>query len=302
MNSYSGFRITPYVYMAPALAVLGVFFFGSFAQVIMYSLGTFNPFEQSYTFQGFGNYGILFHDHRFWSCLLNSFAYLLVTPALIVVSLSCALVIDGKIKGSGALRLLYFLPVVTPTIVAAIGWRILFNEESGLLTTIATPVIGLLNSILPPEQALDTPGWLTQRPWTLVTPMVVTLWKGFGFYMMIFLAGLLNVPKELKEAAALDGAGRWATFREVTLPAIWPIMTLVIVISSISALKVFDELFVTVRGVPIDHQTVVPFVYEVAFGEGSFGLASAAGVVLFVILLIFSLINLRLTAGREQRS
>jgi putative chitobiose transport system permease protein len=289
--------LKPYVYLAPAILILGVFFFGSFAQVIRYSLGTFNPFEQSYEFEGFKNYLILFQDDRFWSCLLNSFLYLLVTPALIVVSLACALVIDGKIKGSNLLRLLFFLPVVTPTIVAAVGWRILFNEESGLLTAAAGPVVGLLNAVLAPSQAFTTPAWLTERPWTLITPMVVTLWKGFGFYMMIFLAGLLNVSRELKEAAAIDGAGRWGSFRAVTLPAIWPVMTLVIVISSISALKVFDELFVTVRGVPIEHQTVVPYVYEIAFGEGSFGVASAAGVVLFAVLLIFSLINLRITGG-----
>ena len=289
--------LKPYVYLAPAILILGVFFFGSFAQVIRYSLGTFNPFEQSYEFEGLKNYLILFQDDRFWSCLLNSFLYLLVTPALIAVSLACALVIDGKIKGSNLLRLLFFLPVVTPTIVAAVGWRILFNEESGLLTAAAGPVVGLLNAVLAPSQAFTTPAWLTERPWTLITPMVVTLWKGFGFYMMIFLAGLLNVSRELKEAAAIDGAGRWGSFRAVTLPAIWPVMTLVIVISSISALKVFDELFVTVRGVPIEHQTVVPYVYEIAFGEGSFGVASAAGVVLFAVLLVFSLINLRMTGG-----
>lgn len=289
--------LKPYVYLAPAILVLGVFFFGSFAQVIRYSLGTFNPFEQSYEFEGLKNYLILFQDDRFWSCLLNSFLYLLVTPALIAVSLACALVIDGKIKGSNLLRLLFFLPVVTPTIVAAVGWRILFNEESGLLTAAAGPVVGLLNAVFAPSQAFTTPAWLTERPWTLITPMVVTLWKGFGFYMMIFLAGLLNVSRELKEAAAIDGAGRWGSFRAVTLPAIWPVMTLVIVISSISALKVFDELFVTVRGVPIEHQTVVPYVYEIAFGEGSFGVASAAGVVLFAVLLVFSLINLRMTGG-----
>lgn len=289
--------LKPYVYLAPAILILGVFFFGSFAQVIRYSLGTFNPFEQSYEFEGLKNYLILFQDDRFWSCLLNSFLYLLVTPALIAVSLACALVIDGKIKGSNLLRLLFFLPVVTPTIVAAVGWRILFNEESGLLTAAAGPVVGLLNAVFAPSQAFTTPAWLTERPWTLITPMVVTLWKGFGFYMMIFLAGLLNVSRELKEAAAIDGAGRWGSFRAVTLPAIWPVMTLVIVISSISALKVFDELFVTVRGVPIEHQTVVPYVYEIAFGEGSFGVASAAGVVLFAVLLVFSLINLRMTGG-----
>ncbi len=289
--------ITPYVYLAPAIAVLGVFFFGSFGYVIAYSLGTFNPFDQSYEFTGLGNYVRLAQDGRFWMCLGNSFLYLLVTPALVVVSLACALVIDARIRGAGALRLLFFLPVVTPTIVAAVGWRILFNEESGLLTTASAPVVAMLNSILQPAEPLEPPHWLTERPWTLISPMTVTLWKGFGFYMMIFLAALLNVPSDLKEAAALDGAGRWGSFLHVTLPAIWPTMTLVIIISSISALKVFDEIFVTVRGVPIDHQTAVPYVYEVAFNEGSFGVASAAGVVLFAVLLLFSIVNLKLTRG-----
>jgi putative chitobiose transport system permease protein len=289
--------ITPYLYLAPALLVLGVFFFGSFAYVVLYSLGTFNPFDQSFTFTGLDNYARLASDERFWRCIANSFLYLLVTPALIAVSLACALVIDAQIRGASTLRLLFFLPVVTPTIVAAVGWRILFHEESGLLTEAATPVVGALNAVAGDPDAFGPPRWLTERPWTLVSPMVVTLWKGFGFYMMIFLAALLNVPRDLREAAALDGAGRWGSFLHVTLPAIWPTMTLVIVISSISALKVFDEIFVTVRGVPVDHQTGVPFVYEVAFNEGAFGIASAAGVVLFAILLVFSAINLRLTGG-----
>lgn len=284
-----------YAYLAPALLVLGVFFFASFWQVIVYSLGTFNPFEGTYRFEGLSNYARLFHDGRFWSALGNSFAYLLVTPALVALSLACALVIDARVRGAGLLRLVYFLPVVTPTIVAAVAWRMLFNEESGLLTAAAGPVVSAVNAAL--GTSLTTPAWLTERPWTLLAPMVVTLWKGFGFYMMIFLAALLNVPKELKEAASLDGAGALGTFVHVTLPAIWPVMTLVIIVSSISALKVFDELFVTVRGVPLEQQTVVPYVYEVAFGEGGFGVASAAGVVLFAVLLVFSAVNLRATGG-----
>ncbi len=290
---------SPYLYLAPTLAVLGVFFFGSFAYVILYSLGTFNPFDQSYTFTGLDNYARLAADERFWMCLANSFLYLLVTPALIVVSLACAMVIDAQIRGASLLRLLFFLPVVTPTIVAAVGWRILFNEETGLLTEAAEPVVAALNAIAGDPHAFSTPRWLTERPWTLVSPMVVTLWKGFGFYMMIFLAALLNVPSDLREAAALDGAGRWGSFLHVTLPSIWPTMTLVVIISSISALKVFDEIFVTVRGVPVDHQTGVPYVYEVAFNEGAFGVASAAGVVLFAVLLVFSMINLRVTGGNR---
>lgn len=293
--------MTPYVYLAPALAVLGVFFVGSFAQVIVYSFGSFNPFEQSFRFTGLANYERLFADERFWWCLGNSFLYLLVTPVLIALSLSCAMVIDSGIRGRSALRVLFFLPVVTPTIVAAIGWRLLFEEESGLLTSAVEPIVAVLGSIGGSmgggSEELGTPRWLTERPWTLIVPMVVTTWKGFGFYMMIFLAGLLNVPREQREAVALDGAGRWGAFVHVVLPAIWPIMTLVVIISSISALKVFDELFVTIRGAPVSHQTAVPYIYETAFGEGSFGLASAAGVVLFVVLLVFSVINLRITGG-----
>ena len=221
-----------------------------------------------------------------------------MTPALVALSLACALIIDAKVRGAGLLRLVYFFPVVTPTIVAAIGWRILFNEESGLLTAAAEPVVAGLN-VVTQEATFSTPRWLTEKPWTLVAPMLVTLWKGFGFYMMIFLAGLLNVPGELREAAALDGAGPFGRLMHVTLPSIWPLMTLVVIISSISALKVFDELFVTVRGVPIDHQTAVPYVYHTAFVEGSFGVSSAAAVALFVVLLVFSLINLKATGGAK---
>ena len=116
--------------------------------------------------------------------------------------------------------------------------------------------------------------------------------------MMIFLAGLMAVPRELEEAAGIDGAGRWGIFRHVTLPSLRPVLVLVFVISSIGALKVFDELWIVARGAPPESQTVVPLIYETAFDGGSFGAACATGVVLFVVLLAFSLVNLRL--GREE--
>ena len=178
--------------------------------------------------------------------------------------------------------------MVTPTIVAAVAWRLLLNEDSGLL-----------NAAL---RAIGLPGiaWLSSFPWTMASAMLVTLWKGFGFYMMVFIAGLLAVPRDIEEAAAIDGAGRLATFRHVTLPALWPVMTMVLVISSISALKVFDELFVTVRGAPVEHQTAVPLVYDTAFERGDYGQACAIGIALFVVILLFSMINLRLTTPRQD--
>lgn len=273
--------LTPYAFLAPAIAVLGVFFLYSAAQVVYYSFTRYTAFAGP-DWIGLENYSRVLASERFWRCLLNSAIYLLVTPTLIVLSLLAAMTVDAGLRGGHWLRLVFFLPVVTPTIVAAFGWRIVLSEDDGLLNAaLASVGLGKIH-------------WLTQWPWTLISGMLVTLWKGFGFYMMVFLAALVAVPRELKEAASLDGANRWQVFRTVTLPAIMPAVGLVSVVSSISALKVFDELYVTVKGVSVTHQTVVPLIYRIAFEEGNYGLASAVGLVLFVIILAFSVVNLRL--------
>lgn len=280
--------LTPWLFLGPTLLVLGVFFFGSFLEVVRYSFTSYSAFSPP-EWVGLDNYARLLADDRFWICLGNSFVYLLVTPVLVVLSLSCAMVVDAGVRGAGAWRLLFFLPVVTPTIVAAVAWRIVLHEENGLLNALLTSV------------GFDAVHWLTERPFSLVSAMLVTLWKGFGFYMMIFLAALLTVPRELKEAMALDGGGRWLTFRHIVLPAIWPVMTLVLIISAVSALKVFDELFVTISGAPIEHKTIVPLVYQTAFEESAFGAASAVGVLAFVVILAFSMVNLYATSRLGAR-
>ena len=274
--------LTPYLFLMPSAAVLGMFLLGGAIQVIFYSFTRYTAFSGP-EFVGLDNYARTLSSERFWRCLVNSIAYLTVTPVLICISLIAALAVDARLRGMGWLRLALFLPVITPTLVASIAWRQLLNDDDGLIN--AT----LKNLGMRPI------GWLTEYPWTLVSAMLVTLWKGFGFYMMVFLAALTAVPTELKEAAAVDGAGRWSTFRVVVLPALRPAIALVAVVSSISALKVFEELYVTVRGAPITQQTVVPLIYRIAFEEGNYGLASAVGMVLFLVILGFSLINLKLS-------
>jgi putative chitobiose transport system permease protein len=279
-------RLTPYAFLSPAAAVLGVFFLGAVVQVVYYSFTRYTAFRGP-EFVGLENYQRLLVSQRFWMCLGNSALYLLVTPAIIGASLGAALVVDSLGRHGRWLRLLLFLPVVTPTVVAGLAWRLLLNEESGLLNT-ALEAMGF-----------EKIAWLSQHPWTLVSAMLVTLWKGFGFYMMVFLAGLLAVPKELEEAASLDGAGRWGLFRTVTLPALVPSIILVFIVSSISALKVFDELFVLAKGTPVTQQTAVPLLYRIAFEEGDYGLACALGLAIFLFILSFSLVNLRLTTREE---
>lgn len=285
---------TPWAFMSPALVVLGTFVIFAFAQVVYLSLHRVDLFASdasllsSTEFVGFENYQRVLGGSRFWWCLLNSAIYLLVTPAIMVVSLGAALAVAGSKPGMRPMRVLLFLPVVTPTIVASLAWRELFRENGGMINSALT-VVGL-----------DPVPWLTSWPWALVTAMTVTLWKGFGYYMMIFVAGLMAVPKELEEASSIDGCGKLGTFFNVTLPSIRPVLALVAVISSISAIKVFDEIFVTVRGIPTTSKTVVPLLFDVAFEDGSFGAACAIGVCLFLILLGFSIVNLRLSQGRES--
>ncbi|QOJ01461.1 MAG: sugar ABC transporter permease [Phycisphaeraceae bacterium] len=280
-------RLAPLAFLAPAVVVLGVFFAWGFARVAWYSLTDTSAFSGG-DFVGADNYRRLLTTGLFVACLINSVAYLAVTPLIAGVALVAAMCVASEVKGSRWLRAVFFLPVVTPTIVAALAWRALYDENDGLLNT-ALEWFGL-----------GPVGWLSERPWTLISAMLVTLWKGFGFYMLVLLGALLAVPREQREAAALDGASRWGVFRHVVLPSIRPALVLVMVVSAISALKVFDEVFVTIRGAPLEHQTVVPLVYELAFEQGRFGLASAAGCVLFVVVLGLSLLNLWLGRGDGQ--
>ena len=286
--------LTPWLFMLPALLILGVFVVWAFAQVVYLSFTRVDLFAggglmANAEWVGLENYRRVLGGGRFWWALLNGFVYLLVTPAVMAVALAAALTVERAWRpASGPLRALLFLPVVTPTVVAAVAWRALFTEEDGLLNA-------GLNAV-----GIESAPWLSGWPWVLIAAMTVTLWKGFGYYMMIFLAGLLGVPRELEEAAGIDGAGRLRVFWHVTLPSLRPVVVLVALISSISALKVFDELFVVAgAGVPAESQTVVPLVYQTAFEDGSFGAACATGVALFLVLLAFSVVNLRL-AGDDR--
>jgi putative chitobiose transport system permease protein len=283
--------MTPYLFVAPAFAVLAVFVLWAFAQVVLLSFMSVSLFGEggslwgNATFVGLENYRAALGSERFWWCLANSFFYLLVTPAIMVVSLAAALTVTSGLRGISWVRVLLFLPVVTPTIVAAVAWRVLFRDD------------GVINGALS-WVGVGGVGWTSSYPWVLVTAMTVTLFKGFGYYMMIFVAALLAVPRELEEAAEIDGAGRWGVFRHVTLPTLAPVLVLVAMISSISALKVFDEIYVTVRNIPTGSKTAVPLIFDTAFEQGNFGLACAIGVLLFVVILAFSVVNLRLTRAQ----
>ena len=275
-------RLTPYLFLFPSAAIFVVFVFLPSIEVVRYSFEQIT-FGAEPRWVGWQNYVRVLSDRTVLAALANSFAYLLVTPVLVILSLAVAFLLNEPVRGVRVFRALYFLPVVTPMVVVGIVWKWIFNED-----------VGVLNYLLRSGGIVTANvHWLSSYPLNLLAVMCVTIWKGLGYYALIFLAGLLAIPRELDEAAALDGASAWQRVRYVQIPMLRPTIALVTIISSVAALKVFDELYVIIPGAPQAEQTLVPLMYQTAFIDFRLGPASAMGVILFVIVLAFSWLNVR---------
>jgi putative chitobiose transport system permease protein len=270
-----------YFFLLPGIIFISAFALLPMLQIVYYSLIDYTLMG-SKDFNSFANYKQIFGDEKFWYVLLNSFLYLLVTPILIVLSLLLALLLRENKRISVILRSVYFLPVVTPLVIAGIIWRWIFAEETGLMNFILS------------FAGIDNVQWLSSFPQNMISVMIVTVWRGAGYYMMIFLAGLAVLPKELEEAAELDGAGYFQKIFMIILPQLKYVVTLVFVVSAASALKIFTELYVMIPGSPLDNKTIVYYLFKEAFERFDFGVSAAAGVILFIITLGFSYTNIKL--------
>lgn len=279
MNYYK--RYTPYLFLLPAAAVLIVFFFIPFFQTI--GLSTFDYSSSLYNpdFCGINNYIKLFKEPIFYKVMLNTFLYLIIAvPFLVTFPLFLAILINQKIRGITLYKILLYLPVIVSIVVAAIAFKWLYAGQ------------GILNYILSLFH-IKSIGWLTDPNWALFSVAVVTVWKGIGYYMMIYLASLMSVPQDLYEACDIDGANFLRKHLTVTIPHIMPTIALVSTISTISAMKVFAEIYVMTKGGPLNStKTIVYYIYERAFENLDLGYASALAVVLLVVVMIFSLINI----------
>ena len=279
MNYYK--KYAPYLFLLPAMAVLLVFFFIPFFQTFGlsffdYSLSLYNP-----TFNGIDNYIKLFKEPIFYKVMFNTFMYLVIAvPFLVTFPLLVAIFINQKIRGITLYKILIYFPVIVSIVVAAIAFKWLYAGQ------------GILNYALSLFH-LSPVGWLTDTHWALFSVAVVTIWKGIGYYMMIYLASLMSVPQDLYEACDIDGANFWQKHLTVTIPHIMPTIALVSTISTISAMKVFAEIYVMTKGGPLDSsKTIVYYIYERAFENLDLGYASAMAVVLLIIVMAFSLMNI----------
>lgn len=232
---------------------------------------------------GLGNYRELIGDTRTRDALLHTSQYIVgYLPLVYVGGLVLALGLNRAVRGRDTLRTAYFLPVVTSWVVVALVWQWLLNPSNGLVNSLLG-VIGV-----------DGPGWWTDPAWAMPSVIIASAWKDLGFVMVILLAGLQAVPQEILDAATVDGAGGWQRFRHITLPLLSPATFFVLVISLINGFQVFDQVQVMTGGGPAGaSQVVVGHIYDLTFRYGQAGDASALSWLLFVLILVVTLVQVR---------
>ena len=279
MNYYK--KYTPYLFLLPAAAVMIVFFFIPFFQTFGLSFFDYSSSLYNPNFVGADSYIKLFKEPVFYKVMFNTFMYLVIAvPFLVTFPLFLAILINQKIRGITLYKILLYLPVIVSIVVAAIAFKWLYAGQ------------GILNYILSLFH-IKSIGWLVDTKWALFSVALVTIWKGIGYYMMIYLASLMSVPQDLYEACDIDGANFITKHLTVTIPHIMPTIALVSTISTISAMKVFAEIYVMTKGGPLNStKTIVYYIYERAFENLDLGYASALAVVLLVVVMGFSLINI----------
>lgn len=269
-----------YLMIAPLLLGFGVFFYLALAASFGISLTRWDLLSAP-QWLAFGNYRQLFYDAKFLQSLWNTMRYtLLSVPASLVVSLLLALALNTGLRFQKLYRTIFFLPVLTMPVAIAVVWAWLYNPDFGLLSQL-TALLGAPRI-----------RWLSDPRWAMPSLALMSVWQGAGYGMVIFLAGLQNVPQQLYEAAHMDGATTAERFRFVTLPLLSPTIFFVLVTSLISAFQVFDIIYTMTGGGPLNTtQTVVPSIYEAGFRRFEMGYASAMAWVLFIIILLVTVVQ-----------
>ena len=280
-----------WAFVLPALLLISVsVLLPALMALVMSFSSTGLDVSEPLQFVGLANLRRLITDPMVRRVLFTTFVYLIgVVPPIVLGSLALAVLVDQRLPGRDLLRGAFYTPVLVSIVVAAIAFRWLY-AETGLIN-------GWLSALLGP--AFTPIGFLTSPLLALPAVMVVTLWKGLGYYMVIFLAGLQGIPRELYEAAELDGSHGWRQHLDITLPLLRPYVTLVAVVSSIAATKVFEEVFLMTQGGPADStRTIVYYVYDQAFAELEISYACTLGLALFLLVLLLTLVRLAFSGDR----
>ena len=277
------------LFLLPALALYAVFVVYPIVQSLRYSLYDWNGLEPLDDFIGLDNFRRAFSDEPFRDAVKHNVIIVVLSLLIQVpIALGLAMLLNSRIHGRAILRTLFFAPYVLSEVVTGVVWRQILRPK-GLLDQVMTTV-GL---------GAHTQGWLSNPDVVLYALFFVISWKYFGFHMVIMLAGLQQIPKELGEAASIDGATSWQKFRYVTLPLLGPTIRVSGFLSIIGALQLFDLVWVTTKGGPIgSSSTMATYLYD-QFRKSLFGYASAVSIVIFVLSLVVALLYQRFALRRD---
>lgn len=286
-----GRAVSPYLFVAPILILATLFYFIPIAQTIHLSLHQWLIMTgRDPEWVGLENYRQMLMDRRFRMSFRNTWVFAIgVVPLGVAISLGLALLLNMNLRFRAAFRAIVFLPVILPMVVVAMVWGFLFSAYGGVI-----------------NQMLELLGYRSVRwlslPSTAMGVIITTsLWKGVGFNMVVFLAGLQAIPREYHEAAAVDGAGALQRFWHITLPLLRPTILFATVIATIGSFQVFTQVFVMTQGGPaFSTSTLVYYIYHSAFENFRMGYASAIAVVLFFILLVLSVLQLWLLRSKVR--
>jgi multiple sugar transport system permease protein len=283
--------LTGALMVSPSVILLIVFFFIPVILAFVLAFTNARLISPSISFVGLDNFTRLFQDPLFWKSLRNTLYFaVVVVPLQSGFALLLALLVNVRIRGTNFFRTLYFVPVVTSIVVVSILWQFMYQED------------GLINSML----STVTGGWITGTAWlqnagtAMPAIMLLSIWQAVGFHMVIWLAGLQTIPEELYEAARMDGAGRWHSFRWVTWPGLRPTFVFVVVTITIAALGLFVQIDVMTQGGPLDSTTTIIFhAVQQGFRQQEVGYGAALSLIFFVLVLAVSLIQRRLTQEKQ---
>lgn len=246
-----------------------------------------SPFNVA--FVGFDNFVRALGDPLFQRAAINTAVFVVIgVPVTIAVALLVAIVLDKGIKRfRNFFRVGFYTPVITSIVAVAVVWKFLYQPDSGLINT----MLGWIG--------IDGPNWLGDERTALISLIIMAAWRNFGTAMLIFLAGLQAVPPSLLEAAALDGANAWQRFRNITLPTLRPTMLFVMVTTTIGYMQFFEEPFVMTDGGPLNSTLSVSLYTYRQFGFGNFGLSSAMAYITFIVVIIVTIVQFRVTREKN---
>lgn len=290
--------IAPALFIAPAALALILTMAVPMADAILLSLQHWNGMTPP-KWAGFANYLRLLHDETFFRALWHTVYFTTSTVILqTILPLLIASLLNSGIRGSTVFRTLYFMPVIISLAISGLLWAMLFEPNFGAINSVLRAV-GL---------GAYTPLWLAGTNTVMPSVIIVSVWQSLGFYLVIFFAALQSVPKELYEAAELDGANAWTRFMNVTVPTIRPVILIVVVLNTINGIKVFDQIWVMTAGGPnYASATLGTYLYAIAFGamgasNSRLGYATAIAIVILVLSIVVSMIQIRLGRRRDLDS